>query len=71
MLTTDKWGSYASALAEEKHLTGKRFTQRTERNSLTLRTRIKRQARKTSCFSRFIEIHQNVSGACIEKQMSC
>ncbi|PQN19616.1 IS1 family transposase, partial [Shigella dysenteriae] len=33
-------------------LTGKIFTQRIERNNLTLRTRIKRLARKTICFSR-------------------
>ena len=41
MLTTDEWGSYTRALPKEKHLTGKIFAQRIERNNLTLRTRIK------------------------------
>lgn len=44
MLTTDEWGSYTRELPKEKHLTGKIFTQRIERNNLTLRTRIKRLA---------------------------
>ncbi|OZI15399.1 IS1 family transposase, partial [Sodalis-like symbiont of Philaenus spumarius] len=51
------------------HLTGKIFTQRIERNNLTLRTRIKRLARKTICVSRSVEIHEKVIGACIEKHM--
>ncbi len=69
MLTTDEWGSYARALPKEKHLTGKIFTQRIERNNLTLRTRIKRLARKTLCFSRSVELHEKVIGAFIEKHM--
>lgn len=54
---------------KDKHLTGKIFTQRIERNNLTLRTRIKRLARKTICFSRSVEIHEKVIGAFIEKHM--
>ncbi len=69
MLTTDEWGSYAREVAKEKHLTGKIFTQRIERNNLTLRTRIKRLARKTICFSRSIKLHEKVIGAFIEKYM--
>lgn len=69
MLTTDDWGSYARELPKEKHLTGKIFTQRIERNNLTLRTRIKRLARKTICFSRSVELHEKVIGAFIEKYM--
>ncbi|ENF78820.1 putative transposase, partial [Escherichia coli P0305260.10] len=65
MLTTDEWGSYTRALPKEKHLTGKIFTQRIERNNLTLRTRIKRLARKTLCFSRSVELHEKVIGAFI------
>ena len=49
------------------HLTGKIFTQRIERNNLTLRTRIKRLARKTICFSRYVELHETVIGAFIER----
>lgn len=57
MMTSDDWGSYARTVPKEIHLTGKIFTQRIERNNLTLRTRIKRLARKTVCFSRSVEIH--------------
>ncbi|KDW68744.1 putative transposase [Escherichia coli 2-005-03_S4_C1] len=70
MLTTDEWGSYTRALPKEKHLTGKIFTQRIERNNLTLRTRIKWLARKTLCFSRSVELHEKVIGAFIEKHIS-
>ncbi|AHA69221.1 Transposase (plasmid) [Shigella dysenteriae 1617] len=45
------------------------LTQRIERNNLTLRTRIKRLARKTICFSRSVEIHEKVIGTFIEKHM--
>ncbi|WP_368737674.1 IS1 family transposase [Escherichia fergusonii] len=69
MITSDDWGSYAREVAKEKHLTGKLFTQRIARNNLTLRTRIKRLARKTICFSRSIELHEKVIGAFIEKYM--
>lgn len=69
MLTTDDWGSYARELPKEKPLTGKIFTQRIERNNLTLRLRIKRLARKTICFSRSIEIHEKVIDSFIEKYM--
>ncbi|EIY3035071.1 IS1 family transposase, partial [Shigella flexneri] len=54
---------------KEKHLTGKIFTQRIARNNRTLRTRIKRLARKTICFSRSVEIHEKVIGSFIEKHM--
>ncbi len=50
-------------------MTGKIFTQRIERNNLTLRTRIKRLARKTFCFSRPVELHEKVIGSFIEKYM--
>ncbi|MJA31153.1 IS1 family transposase, partial [Shigella flexneri] len=69
MVTSDDWGSYAREVPKEKHLTGKIFTQRIERNNRTLRTRIKRLARKTICFSRSVEIHEKVIGSFIEKHM--
>ncbi|UEM40044.1 IS1 family transposase [Pectobacterium aquaticum] len=69
MITSDGWGSYAREVPKEKHLTGKIFTQRIERNNLTLRTRIKRLARKTICFSRSIEVHEKVIGSFIERYM--
>ncbi|AHA68951.1 Transposase [Shigella dysenteriae 1617] len=61
--------SYGREVPKDKHLTGKIFTQRIERNNLTLRTRIKRLARKTICFSRSVEIHEKVIGTFIEKHM--
>ena len=67
MITSDEWSSYGREVPKDKHLTGKIFTQRIERNNLTLRTRIKRLARKTICFSRSVEIHEKVIGAFIGK----
>lgn len=58
---------YAREVPSEMHLTGKIFIQRIERNKLTLRTRIKRLARKTICFSRSIKLHEKVIGAFIER----
>jgi len=55
-------GSYAREVPKEKHLFGKIFTQRIERNNLTLRTCIKRLARRTICFSRSVELHEKVNG---------
>jgi len=48
---TDGWGAYERHLPAEIHEVGKRKTQRIERKHLRLRTRIKRLARKTICFS--------------------
>lgn len=62
-------GNYARELPKEKHLTGKLFIQRIERNNLTLRTRIKHLARRTISFSRSVELHEKVIGAFIEKYM--
>ena len=69
MITSDDRGSYAREVPKEKHLTGKIFTQRIERNNLTLRARIKRLARKTICFSRSIEVHEKVIGSFIVNHM--
>ena len=67
LIITDDWGSYAREIPDQMHLVGKIYTQSIERNNLTLRTRIKRLARKTICFSRSVEIHEKVIGAFIEK----
>ncbi|UCQ26955.1 IS1 family transposase [Edwardsiella tarda] len=69
MITSDEWGSYGREVPKDKHLAGKIFTQRIERNNLTLRTRIKRLARRSICFSRSVEPHEKVIGAFIEKYM--
>ncbi|WP_407644441.1 IS1 family transposase [Dongshaea marina] len=68
MFTSDDWGSYKRCIAPEQHLTGKIFTQRVERQNLTLRTRIKRLHRKTPCFSRSREIHEKVIGTFLERE---
>ncbi|OBU38440.1 hypothetical protein AYY26_21660 [Photobacterium phosphoreum] len=49
---TDAWPVYSSILPAEKHIIGKRWTQRIERYNLNLRTHIKRLNRKTICFSK-------------------
>nr|WP_242541887.1 IS1 family transposase [Leptolyngbya sp. Cla-17] len=49
------------------HIVGKANTQRIERKHLTLRTRIKRLARKTICFSKSIWLHDVVIGLFINR----
>lgn len=55
---TDYWGAYTRHIDSEEHQAGKRNTQKIERKHLTLRTRIKRLARKTICFSKSIQMHR-------------
>jgi insertion element IS1 protein InsB len=64
---TDGWGSYERLLDPRKHIVGKRYTQKIERCNLNFRTRVKRLARKTICFSKSSEIHDKVIGTLIEK----
>ncbi|EIC82196.1 iso-IS1 ORF2 [Serratia sp. M24T3] len=66
-ITSDNWCSYAREVLKDKYLTRKFFTQRIERKNLTLRTRIKRLARRTLCLSRSVELNEKVIGAFIEK----
>ena len=44
--------AYKDKISENRLITGKKDTQQIERDHLTLRTRIKRLARKTICFSK-------------------
>lgn len=64
---TDDWGVYERHLPAEAHEIGKRKTQRIERKHLRLRTRIKRLARKTICFSKTEEMHNLVIGLFINR----
>lgn len=64
---TDDWGSYQRHLPPEQHHIGKRYTQRIERTHLTLRTRIKRLARRTLCFSKLESLHDTVIGLFINR----
>lgn len=64
---TDDWGAYERHLEAEKHTIGKQNTQKIERKHLTLRTRIKRLARKTICFSKLEKMHDIVIGLFINR----
>ena len=64
---TDHWGSYQRHLDSEVHCPGKCYTQCIERKHLTLRTRIKRLARKTICFSKSTQMHDIVIGLFINR----
>ncbi len=64
---TDDWGAYERHLDPALHTVSKRHTQKIERQHLTLRTRIKRLARKTICFSKSIWMHGVVIGLFINR----
>jgi insertion element IS1 protein InsB len=64
---TDDWGAYERHLDPEQHLIGKENTQKIERKHLTLRTRIKRLARKTICFSKKEQMHDIVIGLLVNR----
>lgn len=64
---TDDWGAYERNLDPEQHSIGKENTQKIERKHLTLRTRIKRLARKTICFSKRKQMHDIVIGLFVNR----
>jgi len=57
--------AYSSKISDDKLVIGKANTQQIERDHLTLRTRIKRLARKTICFSKNRDIYIGVVGTFI------
>ncbi len=61
----DNFSAY-DILPNEKHITGKLYTQRIERLSLTIRNRLKRLNRKTLGYSKSTEMHDKVIGIFIE-----
>jgi len=61
----DKNFAYEKKIGRDKLESGKRNTQRIERKHLTLRTRVKRLARKTICFSKTARMHKIVVGLLI------
>ena len=65
---SDGWGAYERHLDAAIHLIGKCNTQKIERKHLTLRTRIKRLARKTICFSKSEQMHDIVIGLFINRE---
>ena len=59
---TDKAGVYQRHLPPAQHTVGKLSMQKIERKHLTLRTRLKRLARKSLCFSRSCLMHDLLIG---------
>ena len=64
---TDGWGAHERHLEPAFDTVGKPNTQRIKRKHLTLRTRIKRLARKTICFSKSVLMHDVVLGLFINR----
>jgi len=64
---TDGWGADSRHLESERHEVGKQNTQKIESKHINLRTRIKRLARKTLCFSKTIIMHDIVIGLFINR----
>jgi insertion element IS1 protein InsB len=64
---TDNWGAYERHLNTSKHEVGKQNTQKIENKHLSLRTRIKRLARRTICFSKTVLMHELVMGLFINR----
>jgi insertion element IS1 protein InsB len=64
---TDKWGAYQRYLPLEQHTIGKLPMRKIERTHLTWRTRLKRLARQTLCFSRSTVMHDAVIGLFINQ----
>jgi insertion element IS1 protein InsB len=64
---TDAAGVYGRHLPAAHHTIGKVYTQQIERKHLTLRTRIKRLARKTICFSKSVLLHDIVIGLFVNR----
>ena len=63
---TDNWGSYSKYIPAGMHRIGKDNTWKIGRKNLNFRTHIKRLHRKTICFSKNEQIHDNVIGMYIE-----
>ena len=64
---TDDWCAYRRLLPSSMHTIGKDQTWKIERKNLNVSTHIKRLNRKTICFSKNEQIHDNVIGMYIEK----
>jgi insertion element IS1 protein InsB len=64
---TDNAGVYRRHLAPDHHEVGKQHTQKIERKHLTLRTRMKRLARKTIGFSKSLLMHDMVLGLFVNR----
>ena len=64
---TDDWGAYTRNLPEKSHYIGKDKTWKIERKNLNFRIHLKRLNRRTICYSKSEEVHDNVIGMYIER----
>ena len=64
---TDAAGVYERHLPATAHTVGKVHPQQIERKHLRLRTRLKRLARKTICFSKSVFMHDTVIGLFVNR----
>lgn len=64
---TDGWWAYFDCLDQSIRIECKALLQSLERKHLTLRTRIKRLARRTICFSKSILVHDTIIGLFINQ----
>ena len=64
---TDHWGAYSRHISASMHTVGKDLTWKIERKNLNFRTHIKRLNRRTICFSKSEQVHDNVIGMYIER----
>lgn len=64
---TDAWWAYVDCLDQGLRTESKALLQSLERKHLTLRTRLKRLARKTICFSKSVVVHDTVIGLFINQ----
>ena len=64
---TDAWWAYFDCLDPGSRIESKALLQSLERKHLTLRTRIKRLARKTICFSKSVLVHDTIIGLFINQ----
>ena len=64
---SDSWWAYFDCLNQALRLESKALLQSLERKHLTLRTRIKRLARRTICFSKSVKVHDTIIGLFINQ----
>jgi insertion element IS1 protein InsB len=65
--STDYWSASTRHREAEGHQAGQRHTPKIEREPLTLRMRLKRLRRQTSCFSKSIQMPDIVSGLFVNR----
>jgi insertion element IS1 protein InsB len=64
---TDHLDAYSTLLPSFQHVQGKDQTWQIERKNLNFRTHLKRLNRRTICYSKNEEVHDNVIGMYIER----